>query len=156
MARAAIQDPMKVFRFRVVIDGFVRFGFSEASGLSKETAVVEYREGGMNETPQKSAGLTTYGDITLKRGQYDPSLPGANDFLNWVNQVHRVAVMGNAEQYRKDIEIEQYNAVNQRVRSWKVSHAWPKSHKAFGDLNATSNDNSLEELVLAHEGFELA
>ena len=154
MGRGAVADPLKSFRFRVEIDGFIRFGFSKVSGLNVETDVIEYREGGDNETPQKSPGLAKYGDVTLSRGQIVPG-PGADDFLNWFAQVHKVAVQGSSAEFRREPVIHQYNSLNQKVRSWKLNHAWPKSYKPMGDVDAQSSENSVEELVLAHEGFEL-
>jgi phage tail-like protein len=156
MARASTEDPLKIFRFRVEVDDIVRAGFTEVTGLEKTVDTAEYREGGMNETPQKSAGLSKFSDITLKRGQIiGSSRGGDDDFIRWMNQVSRVAVMGNSENYRRDLDIVQYNSLNQEVVRWRVSNAFPNRHKPFGDLNGNGSDNSVEELVLAHEGFEL-
>ena len=162
MARAAIADPIKVFRYLIDIGsgtagGSPFVGFSECSGLSVETDVVEYRGGGMNETPQKSAGLSKYGDITLKRGQLDPTaFPIQSvEFLNWVQQVHSAASMGNQPMYRKEVRIYQQNALNVIVYTWVLRECWPKSWKPGSDLNGSTSENSIEELVLVHEGFEL-
>lgn len=155
MGRAAIEDPIKIFRFRVEIDGVVRAGFTEVNGLSRETDVSEYREGGFNETPQKSAGLSKFPDITLRRGQIVGSVRGGDDdFIDWADQVHDVAAGGNAADYRRDLDIIQFNALNEEVRRWTVSNAFPRMVKPFTDLNGTSSDNSMEEIALAHEGYE--
>lgn len=155
MARATVEDPIKVHRFRLVIDGFVRAGFSEVTGLKSETEVAKYREGGFNTTEQKSAALTNFPDITLKRGQIIGSTRGGDDdFIDWVKQVFDVAGAGTAANYRKDLDIEQYNSMNQKVRVWRVYNAWPKNHDAFSDLKGEGNDNSMEALVLVHEGYE--
>lgn len=153
-ARASTNDPIKVFRFRVEIDGMIRAGFSECSGLSRTTAVAEYREGGMNDTVQKSAGLTTFGDLTLKRGQIlGGDLGGEDDFKDWCQQVFDVSVSGNAANYRRTFDVVQFNSLNQEVRRWTIFNAWPTGYKATGDLNASSSDNSIEELTIAYEGF---
>jgi len=155
MARAAIEDPLKVFRYRIEIDDVSRAGFTEVTGLSRDTDVTEYREGGMNETPQKSAGLSKFPDITLKRGQIVGSTRGGDDdLINWVNQVHSVSTGGNAAQYRRDFDVVQYNALNQEVRRWRVNNAFPKTFKPMSDMNGTSSENSYEEIVVAYEGFE--
>lgn len=155
MARSSIEDPLKVFRFRVECDGVVRAGFSEVDGLSRETDVAEYREGGQNETPQKSAGLSKFPDVTLRRGQIIGSTRGGDDdFLEWAQDVHDVAVGGNALQYRRDLDIIQYNSLNVEVRRWRISNAFPRVYTPFTSLNGTSSDNSFETVVLAHEGFE--
>jgi phage tail-like protein len=155
MARASIEDPIKVFRFRVVIDGFVRFGFTDVTGLNKETEEAKYREGTMPTTPQKSSGLTNFGDITLKRGQIIGSSQGGDtDMIDWSDSVANLAASTGNNNYRKDLEIEQYNALNVKVRVWRVTQAWPKNFKPMSDLSGTSSDNSMEELILANEGFE--
>jgi phage tail-like protein len=157
MARASVEDPLKIFRFRIEVDGMARAGFSEMTGLARSTDVAEYREGGMNETPQKSAGLSKFSDLTLKRGQIlGSSRGGDDDFIVWATQVHDVAVGGNAAVYRRDLDVVQFDSSNQEVRRWRILNAFPNSYKAYGDLNGSSSDNSMEELVLAYEGFELA
>ena len=156
MARASVEDPIKVFRYQIEIDGFIRAGFSEVTGLVKETDVVEYREGGQNETPQKSAGLTKFPDLTFKRGQIFGSLRGGdNDFYDWAQQVHDVAAGGNAANYRRDIEVVQYSSSNLEIRRWRLSQCWPRSFKASSDLAGLTSDNSIEEIIVTYEGFEL-
>ena len=155
MARASIEDPIKVFRFRVVVDGFVRAGFTEVTGFERDTEEAKYREGGFNETVQKSAGLTSFGDITLRRGQIiGSSRGGDDDFLIWASDVFDVASAGNAANYRKDLDIEQYSAQNLRVRIWRTYNCFPKKFKPFTDLKGDGSDNSVEEMVLANEGWE--
>jgi phage tail-like protein len=43
-------------------------GFSEVTGLSTDTDVVEYREGADQTTPRKIIGASKATDVTLKRG----------------------------------------------------------------------------------------
>src|SRR5450432_1623983 len=62
--------PLPKFHFMVEWGG-TRLGFTEVSGLSFETEVIEYREGSSkiyNRT--KQPGLTKDNDITLKRGVF--------------------------------------------------------------------------------------
>jgi phage tail-like protein len=154
MARAAVEDPIKVFRFRANVDGFDRLGFSEISMPPASTEPVKYREGGMNETPQKSAGLTEYEPIVMKRGQLVGSSKGGDlDFIKWYEQVHKVTSNGTAANYRKDFDIEQYDSTNTLVRKWRVINAFPTKFKPASDLNALGNENSFEELTIEHEGI---
>lgn len=157
MARTVNEDPLKVFRFLVEEDGFKRAGFREVNGLEATVEVAEYREGGDNETVKKSAGLVSYGNITLIRGQIIGSNEGGDDDLwDWFESVQDVATRGNAANYRRDFDIAQYDATYAEVRRWNVYEAWPVRFKPFSDLNATNNDNSVEEAELANEGFTLA
>ena len=152
MARPTLLDPLKAFRFKVVIDGFARMGFTEVTGLEKDTDEVKYREGGMNETERKSAGLSHFGDITLRRGQVMPG-QGASDMIDWVEKVHSIQ-LGNAVKYRKDIDIQQLTFYNTVACTWRVSNAWPKKFKPMSDMKGDSSADSYEEITLAHEGFE--
>lgn len=155
MARAAVEDPLKIFRFRVIIDSFQRAGFTEVNGLDRETESSKYREGGFNETVQQSAGLTTFPDVTLKRGQIVGSSRGGDlDILNWADDVFDVAAGGNAANYREDITIEQYSATNVLARSWSLYDTWPRKVTPMTDLKGDGNDNSFETLVLANEGWD--
>jgi phage tail-like protein len=124
-------------------------------GLTRTTEEAKYREGGMNETVQKSAGLTEFPDITLKRGQIIGSSQGGDDdFLNWATQVFDVSAAGNATNYRQDIDIQQYSAQNVLARVWTVYNTWPKEYKPMSDQKGDSNDNNFEELKLANEGWD--
>lgn len=152
MARTSQEDPLKVFRFTLDIGG-AKVGFSEISGLERETEVAEYREGGDNETPKKSPGLSKFNDLTLKRGQTLDE--GQNDFYGWASQVHNAVGLGIAtENFRRDPELVQYDRMGRPAVRWRIHNAWPKRFKATGDFSGNSNDNSIEELVLTYEGFE--
>lgn len=151
MARTSVEDPLKVFRFIVEMGGS-RVGFMECTGLDMNTDETEYREGGDNETAKKSAGLTKFGDITLKRGQILDE--GQNDFYDWAQEVMNVQAQGGSTRdYRRDIDIVQFERGGLEVVRWRVENCWPKRFKPFGDLNAMSNDNSIQEVVLSNEGF---
>ena len=69
MADGKRNDPYGQFNFLIEIDGVVRGGFSEASGLTTDTNVIEYREGNETHgTVRKLPGLIKYNNIVLKRG----------------------------------------------------------------------------------------
>lgn len=153
--RSINEDPIKTYRFRIEIDGFIRAGFSSATGLSKDMAVVEYREGGMNETPQKSLGLASFPDITLTRGQI---VDGAGEFdmIDWDAESFDLGVLGHPGEYRRDLDVIQYGNRGQEVRRWRVVNAIIKTMKPMGDPNGQASENSMESITLAHEGFRLA
>jgi len=154
MARAATEDPLKNFRFRVVVDGIQRAGFSEQSGLKQTTEEIKYREGGFNETSQKSAGLSEFDAIVLKRGLIVGSARGGDfDFAIWAHKVFDVTSRGNAVDYRRDLTIEQYSVLNQLAIAWTVSNAWPKEYVPTSDNKGDGNENSVESLTLSNEGF---
>lgn len=157
MARASVEDPIKAFRYRVIVDGFQRAGFSEATGLAKrKTEQVKYREGGFNETVQKSAGLTEFPDVTLTRGVIiGSSRGGTNDMVDWGQEVFDVASSGNASNYRRDLDVQLYNAQNVQARVWRIYECWPSEVDGMSDLKGESSENVVEKLVLANEGNEV-
>lgn len=60
MANTSTNDPYRAFNFLVEMDGLTAAGFSECSGLSTETDVIEYREGGDRGGVRKLPGLAKY------------------------------------------------------------------------------------------------
>lgn len=152
MARTSNEDPLKVFRFTVEMGG-ARIGFQECSKLERDTDVSEYREGGDNATTKKSAGLTKLGDITLKRGQILDQ--GQNDLYDWALDVFNMASNGaDIRDYRRDIDIVQYDRGGEPVVRWRAYECWPRRFAATSDMNAQSSDNSIEEMVIVNEGWE--
>jgi phage tail-like protein len=143
-------DPYRNFKFEVEVQGFTLAGFSKVSGLTEKTEVIEYGEGGDNESPRKLPGRTTFGDITLEHGYSDNV-----DFILWRREIYS-ALNSNGLQggddFRRDITIFLKNKAGARVRRWDVYNAWP-SEKNSPELNATGNEVAIESLVLCNEGI---
>src|SRR3954463_11095674 len=68
------QDPFVAFRFEVIFDELPVGGFNTCSGLSLETEVQDYLEGGTNTHVLKFPSRTKQTNISLKRGIVDRSL----------------------------------------------------------------------------------
>ena len=143
MAKTPRNDPYGRFNFLLEIDGIARAGFSEVSGLTTETNVVEYREGADRASSfRKLPGLTKFSNITLKRGiTQDRSL------WDW-----RKTVMDGATR-RADGSIILLDESRKEVVRWNFRNAWPCKWEG-PTLNAKSSDVAIETLELAHEGFE--
>jgi phage tail-like protein len=143
MATSKRNDPYGRFNFLLEIDGVATAGFTEVSGLSTETSVIEYREGSDRSPSRKLPGITKYSNITLKRGiTKDRSL--------W--QWHKT-VMDGATQ-RKNGSVVLLDESRQEVARWNFHDAWPCKWEG-SSLDAKSSDVAIETLELAHEGFEL-
>lgn len=158
MGRSSRQDPLKAFRYRIEVPGFKRVGFKFCSGLHESTEITGYREGGFNESERKSPGLTTYDNVTLRRGQLEDSVgsSGGFDMYMWRLQVASVKTEGyNDFDFRREPNIVQVGRDGSDAYVWNLQEAWPAEYKAFGDLDGSSNDNLLEEIVLANEGWEM-
>lgn len=154
MARATNLDPLKLYRFAVDISGFsTTLGFSEVTGLSWSTALGVVKEGGNNQD-QKYAEQSSFPDITLRRGQFRAEVPGARDMQDWVDEVHAVTVLGLADKdYRRSATIYQYGRAGDIAASWDISICFPTRFVPVGPMNGLSSENSIVELVLAHEGY---
>jgi len=134
--------PLPKFHFRVEWGG-AKIGFSEVSGLSKETDVVEYRSSDSKEFHKiKMPGMQKFGNITLKRGTFQ----GDNDFDKWWNTV----ALNTIE--RRDVTISLLNENHEPVIVWKIKNAWPSKVQST-DLKSDDNGVAIETIELVHEGL---
>ena len=154
-----------------------QFGFTSVSGLSVATEAIPYREGGMNTTLHQIPGQTTFSPITLSRGVH----MGRDEAWFWMKRLFSVTGGANGpnarNQFRAAVEI---NVLTHPVTrsgerggdgpnensfpgskndpiavAFKVHNAWIQSI-AYSDLNAGDNAVLVEQMVLAHEGFQMA
>ena len=136
--------PLPKFHFQVEWAG-TRLGFTEVSGLSVETEVIEYREGNLPEYHKlKMPGMQKYGNITMKRGTFQ----GDNDFYTWWNTV----ALNTIE--RRDLTISLLNENHEPVVVWKVKSAWPTKVQP-GDVKADANEALIESIEIVHEGLTI-
>jgi len=134
--------PLPKFHFRVEWGG-AKIGFSEVSGLSVETDVVEYRDGSSPEFHKiKMPGMQKFGNITMKRGTFQ----GDNDFFKWWKTV----ALNTIE--RRDVTISLLNENHEPVVVWKIKNAWPSKVQST-DLKSDDNGVAIETIELAHEGL---
>jgi len=138
-------DPLGQFNFLIEIDGVVKGGFSEASGLTTDTNIIEYREGAEQQgTTRKLPGLMKYNNIVLKRGwTKDKSL--------WA---WRKKVIDGKTQRNSGSIVLLDEARNEALR-WNFREGWPSKWEGPA-LNAKTSEVAIETLEIAHEGLELA
>lgn len=145
-------DPFRNFKFEVEIDGFTRAGFQKVAGLKNTTGIIEYREGGRNESPEKLSGQSNTENVTLTRG-----MSNDEDFLNWRNEVYNPANVngeqGPDDDYRRDVTVYLKNKSGSRVLKWKIGRAWPSEFET-ADLDASAEEVLLTNLVLANESID--
>ena len=138
-------DPFRNFNFLVELDGIAQASFTECSGLSTTTEVIENREGGDNVTVRKLPGKTSYSDISLKWG-----LTSSTELWDWRQQI----IDGNV--VRKNGSIVVFDLDNStEVARWNFVRAWPTKWEG-PTLSAKGNDIAIDTLVLAHEGLTRA
>jgi phage tail-like protein len=137
-------DPHRNSHFKLEIQGIVQAGFAEVAIADSTSDAIEYREGTDPLTLRKLAGLTKYGNITLKWG-----LTESAEIWEW-----RKAVMdGQVEDARRNGAIVVLDTEGQEVVRWNFINGWPSKYDP-SDLNAKGNDVAIETLEITHEGLE--
>lgn len=147
MAAGDRNDPLGQFNFLIQIDGVTKAGFSEVSGLTTDTNVMEYREGdesnhGVN-TVRKLVGLVKYNNIVLKRGW-------TKDASLWAWR--KTVLDGNTQ--RQSGSISLLDEGRNKVLSWSFHDAWPVKWEGPA-LNAKTSEVAIETLEIVHEGLVL-
>jgi len=136
--------PLVKFAFEVDWGG-TKLGFTEASGMNLETAVIEYRHGAsLDFSKTKMPGLKVFSNITLKRGTFK----GDNEFFEWFQSVQLNTVE------RRSITISLLDENGDPAVTWKVKNAFPVKMQS-SDLKADGNEVAIETLEIAHEGLTI-
>ena len=171
MARSAAFDPYDSFRFQVSFIGadgtetLTKAGFSQCGLPTASIGEITYREGNYRDTSEKSAGLTTYGDVTLNRGVTEEQ-----DFYNWLDQHKKASatVRGSdgaytlndarpsdeaIDGYRREIVITLLGRDSQPVKRWRLYNAHIAEYTPGENLDATAESKLIASLTLRHEGF---
>src|SRR5262245_22091096 len=133
-----ITDPVASFNFQLEIGGITRAGFSEATGLNSEAAVVEYREGTDDIHTRKLPGLVKFGNVTLKRGVV---LNDADMFALFKNVLDGDIVRADT------MSIVLLDEKRQEVVRWNLRNAWPAKWTG-PELKANAGEIAMESLEL--------
>jgi len=150
-------DPYRNFKFLVTIlddsngTSFSRAGFSKISGLKHTVDVIDYREGGENETPRRVPGQSSFDAITLERG-----MSSDTDFCDWIETIYDVDGQAGAqggESFRRTIRIDLRDKSGAVVKTWTVINAWPSEYTR-GELDANGKDILITSLVVQNEGIK--
>lgn len=155
-------DPLRNFKFLVKVHhpkaGFGQMGFMSVGGLNITTEVIPYREGGMNTTTQKMPGQSDFAPITLSKGL----AVGDHAMMNWMQELFTV-IQGTGDgragdDFRAimDIKVLAHPVTKGPVpvkAAYRVYNAWPTA-VSFSDLDAGANAIVIQQMTLAHEGFE--
>jgi phage tail-like protein len=142
MATGDLPDPYMNFNFLVEIQGIIRAGFHQVSGLDVTIDVHDFREGGMNITMRKLFGLVKHTNLQLRKG-----MTSDMTLYNW----HRRNVEGATERHNGSILV--LDRAGNEVARWDFYRAWPTKYQG-PEFNAEANDVAIELLELAHEGLK--
>lgn len=141
MSRTVEEDPLQKLSFAVQIPGLpTGMGFKQVSGLKRELATVEYREGGYTHT-RKLKGRETVDPVTLEKGM----------FINKdIEELYRKSLSSTLE--RNTIIIQAKDVNGDVQREWYLGEAWVKSWESE-DFDADSDDPQIEKIVIEFEKF---
>jgi phage tail-like protein len=145
-------DPYRNFKFRVKWDGQYVAGLSTCSALSRNTEVVDWREGGDPSTGRKLPGATSYDPITLSAGvTHDTTF---EEWANLVNNFQGDAAM-SLRNFRKDaLTIDVFNLQGTVILSYNVFRCWVSQFQALPELDASANAVMIQTLEIQNEGWE--
>ena len=137
-------DPFRDYNFRLEIDNLQVAAFSEASGLTSDGDVVDYRTGvDVPLTARKLPGLRKFGPITLKRGVIKDS-----SLWDW----YRNIATGTAD--RRNGTVVLMDEQRQDVLRWHFENGWP--NKIEGpSLKAAGNEVAVESIEIIVEDITL-
>ena len=144
------EDPLPVFCFRVEINGLAdsKLFFKSVSGLTYETEVVDYKEGGQNLTTRRLVGATKWPNIVLKKGFTGAS--GSGSLITWRREWMNESA--TAKLTRQDGKIIQLSNALDPLCAWKFRRGWPC--KWVGpEYDASKAELAIETLEIAHEGL---
>lgn len=139
--------PLPKFHFNVEA-GELQGGFTEVSGLTVETKLIEYRAGNMRQFSKiKQAGMQEYPNLTLKRGTFK----GINNFYSWW---YSATNNSEPDSYQRTMIVTLLNQSGTVVVTWRVLKAFPIKVQST-DLKGDSNEIAIETMEIAHEGLEI-
>lgn len=140
-------DPFISYHFVISIPGLGEVDyFTEVSGLEMKipaTKSVTVNAKGQRVYRQVPGDGLEYGDIVLKR-----ALTDNKKLWEWRKLVEE----GKVKEARCDGTITMYDAAGTSVAAWNFTNGWP-SKLSGPALNAESDDVSIEELTIVHEGL---
>ena len=131
------------YNFRLEIAGTPAGEFKSVSGLSAETEVIEYREGGDDNLVRKLPGRLKYSNIVLRRG-YVPE-PVLSDWV-WTN----LDPDGMVD--RRDGALQLQDRAGNVVVRYEFFDAWPCKWSGATPHNE-SDAAFVEEIVICLEYF---
>ena len=134
-------DPLRAFRFEVLVPGLASGGFSECTGLSIQTEVREYPEGGLNTHLQTFPGRASQSRLVLKRGIVDRA------FYDWFWDLVQGTVV------RRSGSVVVLDEAGAPAAEWRFRDAFPAKWTG-PDLNASQSSVAVESVELVHLGLE--
>lgn len=139
------------FKFIVEIDGVINAAFQDMSELSGEFSDTEYWAGGA-VIPNKQPARLTFADVTLQVG----AATGDGDLYEWWQETAGAVTGGGTVSplYKRHLDVVQLDKDGTELRRWTLYNAYIKKYSAFTGLDNTSDEVTLEAVVLRYDYFE--
>ena len=139
------KDTSGAHNFIIEIDGQSVGNFNSCTGLTMETDVLEYQEGGENTKVCKFIGQTRQSNIVLERG-----FSTSKELWEW----HREILKESGKVERKNGSIILQDQDGKELMRWNFFRGWPCR---WVGPNLSSDDSAIaiEVMEIAHEGIEL-
>ena len=142
--------PMAKFGFSVQIEDLPELGFQTVEGLEVEMSVMEYRAGASQVLHKsKRPGLTTYSNITLKKGEF----VGDANLKDWMH-LYQWEIAQNRTK-RRTILIELKDEGGEVQMAWQVAGAFPVKFTPTALDAEADSEVAVQEIELAIESWTL-
>ncbi len=136
----AVRDPYSKCFFRVEVEGVSPGAFQQVQGLSWESEVLEFQEGGRNDHLIRLPGQGRLAKVTLTRG-----FLGNGEFTSWAKSAAR------GDSMRRSVDLVILNTDHAEVARYTLIRAWPSRFESKGF--DTAQGLAVETLELSHEGI---
>jgi phage tail-like protein len=168
-------DPVRNFKFQIQLfhpnanmqTEIAKMGFMTVDGISMNTEMVPYREGGWNTNPHKLPGLTDFAPLSMSAGVFYTK-PG---MWNLAKQMFSVqwgqGTIGMGAEFRFDMAVRVLDHpvtngaasgstkdTSGSVMAFAFYNCWCAS-VGFSGLNALDNSVLIHQMTVHHEGFEV-
>ncbi len=145
--RSLREDPYLSFRFKLAIDGKDSAGFNEVTGLTFETQVESFREGGFNAHERQLFGPTKFPEkLVLKRGLAGKKK--SNELWLWYKNV----MAGRLERKELTIQLLDYDGEGVTAWQWVFKQVCPVKWTG-PQFKAGSAEVAFETIELIHKGL---
>ena len=171
-------DPLRNFKFQVSISGAgvpggkIEMGFTNVSGLSMNTEMIPYKEGGWNTNFHKLPGQTDFGPLSLVQGISKDrpdmwNLARGMFALQQASSPPGVIAIGQDFRYTTVIRVLDHpvtvgpetgqgsegQSSGARL-AFVVYNCWTGT-VTFNDLDASGNAVLISQMTMHHEGFDV-
>jgi phage tail-like protein len=138
----ATRNVYSAYRFWVEIDGITEAAFSECSGLSVETEIFEWEEGGLNSHKVRLPGRAKFPNLVLKRGIATANL------WEWYAE----SLKPTPKLKRRTLSVILYGYAGVKEVRWNLTNALPIKW-AGPTFKTGSSEAAVETMELIHDGF---